>query len=216
MRPSEPLQRWYYLRMKKIALWLALLLPLFFSSCGTISTIRPADNLRAGEFEIHAGISGNHFPTIVPVIKGSYGISHVLELGVQTEVYANVAELRFGILRSESHGIALALGIQAGIADFRYELTTTNKLESRTELGVGPVLVVGRRWDYFELYLGARALINIQHTDLYSGVHSVKLGSRFRLGGPMFFGIEAGPACYVSYTVPLWAAEGAIVGGLRM
>lgn len=153
--------------------------------CGTFSSLRPADNLKQGDVEIVGGISGNTLPEVLPVGRLTVGITDWLEAGVQTEVYSNLADVRFGILTSEDHGIALSLGVQGGTVQ---HVTSGS---SQASGAIGPTLCIGRRWDVFELYLGAKGLTNFDPQAIL-GLLSGRLGARFRLWQLGILGVEAG------------------------
>lgn len=175
---------------------------MLFTACGTYSVLRPADNLEAGRVEITGGLTANTIPEVLPVMKGNVGLTDWLEIGAQYEVYTLLGEARFGLLSSEAHGIALALGAQGGMVS-RYT-GSTGFADATTEFAAGPTLTVGRRWDIWEIYLGGKALSNFESSGF--GIVSGKLGARVILIPTLFLGAEAGVSGH------FWGGSGVAVG----
>jgi hypothetical protein len=179
-------------------------------SCGTFSSLRPADNLKQGEVEIVGGISANTLVEVLPVGRLTVGITDWLEAGVQTEVYSNLADVRFGILGSEENGIALSVGVQGGTVQHltSVDYSTSGgvrRVFSDASGAVGPTLCIGRRWDFFELYMGAKALSDFDNQAILA-LLSGRLGARFRVWQNGILGIEAGGSGH------FWSGSGTGVG----
>ncbi len=185
-----------------------LSLLLLLCRCGTYSVLRPADNLPQGRVEIQAGAAISTIPELLPVLKADVGLTSWLEAGVQWEVYTALIGARLGILRSERHGIALAVGVQTGVADiFRIDLLNNRDWSDR--FVIAPNLTIGRRFnDHFEIYIGGKALIDVA-ASAPTQVLTGKLGARWTVNEVAFLGAEGG----VSFHQLLGAAYQAVGEG---
>lgn len=172
------------------------------TGCGTYSLLRSADTLSKGQFEISAAITGNTLPEVLGAVQGAVGVTNWLELGAQYEVYSALAQVRFGVLSSEKHGVALALAAGGGFAS----AWTSAWRSQGTVLGG---FTIGRRWSYFELYLGDKCLFLIP--DSYF-INTGKLGVRFTLWKHLLLGAEAGATLHHGYLV---VGEGALQLGVN-
>lgn len=89
-----------------------------------------------------------------------------------------------------------------------------NSLSERQFAGMAG-LTLGRRFDWFEPYLGYRAIFIAYQQDslssLFSWVHNVKVGARFNIGEHFFLGVEGGVTVHT--VIPV--AEGAMNLGFR-
>lgn len=97
-----------------------------FFGCASYSALRPADNLKANEFELSGGVTANSLYQVLPVGQINYGVTDWLELGLQYEVNSALAWARFGILNTEEHNMALALGIGGGKATLIVVISIVN------------------------------------------------------------------------------------------
>jgi len=166
-----------------------LLLP----SCGTYSVLRPADNLAEGRFEVQAGAAISTVPELLPVLKADVGITDWLEAGAQWEVYNALVGARIGLLKSETHGIALAIGVQAGLADIARLEKSSSQWSNR--FVISPNVTIGRRFNKIELYLGTKALLAVSD---FAGteVFTAKLGLRWTANELGFITVEGGASAH--------------------
>jgi hypothetical protein len=181
------------------------------ASCGAYSILRPADNLKAGQAELAGGVSVNMWPLATFVGQGSVGITNWLELGGQYEVYSAEGWARFGLLRSEAHGVALALSAGGG-AVWNVDLADEGlHLEEEWEPAILAGVTLGRRFGVIEPYLGWRCYYMPQVA--YS-LNAIKAGVRLTpvswSWGSWWLGLEGGATIYgTDFTI----AEGAAVTG---
>lgn len=157
---------------------------LLLTACGTYSHLRPADNLRAGGVEVSAGVAMSSVPEVVPVVQAAVGVTDRVEIEGQYEVYSALAELRFGVLSTERHGVALAIGAGGGMASVWQDLGDDSFRDGAV---VGDV-VFGKRWDAVELYLSDKAVVLVSTGYV---INAVKAGVRGRFHG-VHLGLEGG------------------------
>jgi len=149
--------------------------------------LRPADTLKQGRFELTAGAAMNTLPEVTAVAQLAVGVFDWLELGAQYETYSALGQVRFGILSSEEHGFALALAVGGGAANLVENIDEENEPWDNGAVLAG--ITLGRRWDFFELYLGYKSLLLLP---LQYSINSVKAGVRFTLFEVVVLGIEGG------------------------
>ncbi len=170
----------------------------FFNGCGTYSVIRPADNLKRGELEISGGITYNNLPELNCVAQINYGLNDWLEIGAQYEVYSTFVWSRFGLLNTDDHGIALAIGVGGGSASIIKPLDNddTNHFSDAALLGS---LTIGRQFGQFEPYFGYKFIPVFYENYTYT-INVVKLGTRFSFHDNCFAGFEGGVSFHNSLT----------------
>lgn len=180
----------------------------WLTGCGTYSLLRPADTLKRGELEMTAGAAFNTLPEMTLVGQAAFGLADWLELGAQYEMYSALGQLRFGLLSSEKHGLALSIAVGGGYAT----LLEAIDVESRDVRSAGPLagLTVGRRWDSFELYLGNKTLMLLP--DAYF-LNAVRAGVRYTIHQAIVLGLEAGVTFHHNFVV---LGEGTAHVGFRI
>ncbi len=166
------------------------------AGCGTYSLLRPADTLSAGHFELTGGCAVNTVPEAVPVAQAAVGLTDWLEVGAQYETYSALGQLRFGLLSSEKHGIAIALAAGGGFASVWEELGT----DANYHQSGGPLagLTIGRRFDWFEPYLGGKVLVLF---DSGYTITSLRAGFRIILFDHLVLGVEGGATFHHNFLV---------------
>lgn len=174
----------------------------FVSGCSSYSSIRAADNLKKGEIEVAGGVAANLDPygagvgSVVPVGHASVGVSDEVEAGAHYETNSLLGEVRYGILKSEEDGIAVAVGVTGGKATERgYDWTggVRGGLEQISSSGfvAGPTLTLGRRWGAWEAYTGGKLLHPV--SDQATGILTGRIGGRFHpLNNGLVLGLEGG------------------------
>ena len=161
------------------------------ASCGTYSAIRPADNLRRGQFEVAGGLAASQVGQVLPVVRATVGVSDEIEIGGQYEVYSALASIRFAAMRTETHGLALAVGLEGGVVSLVDDI-----IDGDTDFGLraeagGASLAVGHRWSSVEGYFATKALIVGWDGDTSSFLGTYRAGARFG-GTGLSFGFELG------------------------
>jgi hypothetical protein len=195
----------------------ALLLLALLASCGTYSLLRPADTLRAGQVELGAGVAvaaGHGYSEAVGHARAHVGLTDWLELGAQYEEYTTFAEVRFGLLSSERHGIALALGAGAGVyTAWQWNVAWDRPLTlTSNTAGLGEVsLTLGRRWRWLEVYAGDRFFAISADGSTWGTLNAVKAGVRFTLWRHLVLGLEGGATLHDRAT---WMGEWTLSVGL--
>jgi hypothetical protein len=180
----------------KIAVITILTLAWLVGGCGTYSLLRGADNLKQGQLEMTGGVALNSIPETVGVVQLAVGLTDSIELGAQYEQYSALGHLRYGLFNSEDHGIALALSLGGGASSIKFDLD--EDLEALEQVAITAGLTLGRRWDWFELYLGYRSLFLVP--DQYS-INTVKMGARATLFDHLVVGIEGGATFHHNFMV---------------
>ncbi len=194
----------------------------FLSGCGTFSVVRPADTLKSGQFEASGGLTANHLGEFLFVGKGDFGITDWLEVGAHYEVYSYLIGLRAGLLHTDDHGFALALGLQTGrTLRLLKVIFSSNDTSSEGAFTVAPSLTLGRRWDQFEPYLGMKVFLFPSHMDIggadFDYIFSGKIGFRFYPSEKIFLFFEGGPSIHKIFLgEQATLAEGALGGGLQL
>lgn len=169
------------------SVWLVSLL--LVSGCGTYSTLRPADTLSAGTGELHAGLGLSARPQVVPFFIADYGFTDHLEAGFQYEVFSALIGARTPILSTSSHGIALAVGLQAGMVSAPYPLGYERRFDAR--LTAAPNLTLGRRFTDWELYLAYKVFLTTAERGPYE-LATNRLGFRYHGAFPLILTMEGG------------------------
>lgn len=178
------------------------------TGCGTYSSLRPADNLEAGQLEVQGGLAASHLVEILPVAKISYGLTDRIEVGAQYETYSLLGDIRLGILRSDEEGFALAFGVHAGAVHF--------SAFHHSRAAAGPNLVLGKRWGKWEVYTGVKAILDMEDIESHTAVYSARAGFRHTFRDRWIVGAEAGPSARYMMAGPLWLVEAAVFGGVRL
>ncbi|MBN2496494.1 MAG: hypothetical protein JXR96_18010 [Deltaproteobacteria bacterium] len=192
-----------FARWTLVCLSLALL-----PGCGTYSVLRPADTLEEGSFAFTNGVAANSLPEAVYVAQASVGLLDWLELDAQYEVYSALGQLRFGVLHSEEHGVALALSAGGGAASLWDSLDTTADVLDFGAITAG--VTIGRRWAFFELYGGWKGLLLVPGAYF---INTAKLGFLFTLFDHFLIGLEGGCTAHHSFFV---LGEGAVHLGFKI
>ena len=145
------------------------------SACGTYSLVRPAETMPAGRVELTAGVAASRLGEVNPVFHGAVAITDDVEVLAQNEVWNSFAELRYGILHTRRHGLALAVGAGAGRA-----ITLVSALGEELDLddadggAAGLVSVaVGKQWAHLDLTLGNRTFVQTSGSFFMSSTRAV-------------------------------------------
>ena len=187
--------------MKRL-IYIFLLLAFYSIGCGTYSLLRPADLLKPRQVDLQVG-SGFSQLEVVPVDQLAIGVTKWLELNVHYETYSALAGVRFGLLNSKKHKFALSLSAGGG---------WFNVYNSKYIQGGGAYigLTLGRRFKWFEPYLGYKGLVMMNIGGWW--IHTAKLGVRFNIGKHFLLGLEGGVTTHHGF----WTmAEGAGTIGLK-
>lgn len=158
-----------------------LMLIFVLSGCttGTRSSLRPADTLQVGQFEVSAALTGSSsgIPTW-PVVRMDYGLLEKVEIGGKLEFGAALIGGRWGLFSSDEDDFALTLGLQVGSST---DLTQQHPVHSYLYSDEGvwvPSLTVGKKFSSFEPYFSYHAFLTYK-ARYQTGVY--KIGSRVRL-----------------------------------
>lgn len=173
---------------------------LTLASCGTYSALRPADNLRAGQAEVHTGLAANAFGEVLPVGRVTVGVHDRVELGAQYEIYSALGSARFGLLRSEDDGVALSLGVVGGYVSVLETIDDELEVDLRGE-AAGGTLSFGRRWDSIQLYLTGKAMAVGWAENAYSFLGVSRLGIQFQRQN-FLIGFETGGTLHHVVFIP--------------
>jgi hypothetical protein len=177
------------------------------TGCGTYSLLRSADTLKKGQFEVSVAATGNTLPELLGAVQVAAGVTDWLELGAQYEVYSALAQARFGVLSSEKHGVALALAVGGGASSLWTSALSDPHHEFSPTATAG--FTIGRRWDFFELYLGEKCLFLTPEKYF---INTGKLGVRFTVWKHLLLGAEAGVTLHHDFLV---LGEGALQLGVK-
>ena len=163
-----------------------VLLVLVVCACGTYSTLRPADTLARHEIELTGGVAANSLGEVNPVGQVALGVVDRIELVGQYELSSALGLLRFGLLTSLRHGLALAVGLGGGTA-----YVAANDLNQYRPAAIGE-LTLGHRLGRTDFYAGARFFLLFPDY----AVLSTRAGIRLPLGAKLRLILEGGAATH--------------------
>ncbi|MBK9036534.1 MAG: hypothetical protein IPL61_35680 [Myxococcales bacterium] len=184
------------------------------TACGTYSMVRPAETMPAGRVELTAGVAASRLGEVNTVLHAAVAITDDVEVLAQNEVWNSFAEVRYGILHTRRHGLALAVGAGAGRA-----ITLVSALGEELDLedadggAAGLVsLAVGKQWAHLDLTLGNRTFVQTSGSFFMSSTRAVvrviitpHVGVLLEGGGTVHAPIDAPDAS-------LFIAEGTLGG----
>jgi len=161
------------------------------SACGTYSGMRTANNLRQGQIELGGGFAANEIGEVLPVVRASVGVTDAVEIGGQYEVYSALASARVALRRSETHGFALAAGIEGGMVSLLKTVSNDDSDFGLRAEALGAVVAIGHRWSAVEGYILTKALAVGWAQAATSFLGTYRGGLRFGRGAVQL-GVEAG------------------------
>jgi hypothetical protein len=163
--------------------WVIVLAVATTAGCGTYSMMRSADTLKAGRVELAAGLAASQLGDVDSIFHGAVGITDHVELLAQNEVYNSFAEVRYGILHSDTSPVALAVGLGAGYATTLLS-DASDSADRYDGTAATASLAIGKTWQRIALTLMNRTFL-LSSGDVAS---STRFGARLLVAGG--FGIE--------------------------
>jgi len=166
------------------------------AGCGTYTMVSPADTLSQGQVEVAAGLAASQLGEVNPVAHATVGVTDRIEVLGHYEIWNAFAEARFGLLKSERDGIALAVGVGGGFATTFVSELDNDETSDGSALTMS--IAIGKRFGAHELALAHRTLLLGGDW----GVSATRGQYRYAFGGVGVF-VEVGGTLHY----PLDAAE---------